>query len=222
MLQALTPTQATLVKDGIKREVGLNPTGAVASNAPAALPSKITMVGLPSEAVIQAYIEKNPAMFAQMMAQVKGLTNEEARRYFAEIAAVQDEATRRQGAGETLGALDMNTLRSVLGDEAANDYVANRAKGNTAILTQQIADLQARPFFGPNRYYVPAGANAAEVATAQGIDIRGGWANSAPDAQGGVTRTRTAQTAAEVAAGLAQTLATNPSGIPGAGVQPAR
>lgn len=40
-LQALTPTKATLTKDGVSREVGLNPTGALANNAPAAPPSQV-------------------------------------------------------------------------------------------------------------------------------------------------------------------------------------
>ncbi|MDB5441441.1 MAG: hypothetical protein JWM33_3868 [Caulobacteraceae bacterium] len=44
-LQALSPSKATLAKDGAVREVGLNPTGAVASGGAAAPASRVTVVG---------------------------------------------------------------------------------------------------------------------------------------------------------------------------------
>ncbi|MDB5438657.1 MAG: hypothetical protein JWM33_1084 [Caulobacteraceae bacterium] len=43
-LRALTPTKATLDKDGTTREIGLNPTGALASTAPPDAPVSVSVV----------------------------------------------------------------------------------------------------------------------------------------------------------------------------------
>lgn len=200
-LDVLTATSATLVKDGQRREVGLNPTGAVASRGPAAAPSRVTLAGLPAEATIQGAVDaalaKDPkALETAMHGGVLSL--EEARRYLAYRQVLEEEVARRYPGA--FAALTAAGERPLLGEAGEADYDAMGRKIGAASIAARIADLAARPLTGPTSYYLPAGTDYRQVPEARGADARGVWRPSAPDAQGGRTVTLIAGTAAEVAA----------------------
>lgn len=200
-LVGLTPTQATLVKDGTTREIGLNPTGQLASATPPPPPSRVTLLGLPDDATIQAFVDRAPdeARMTVEWAMKLGLDQDEALRVFAYRGLIDDEFDRRAAAG---GAMTLTPAdqRALLGQTAYEDGLALELRTNNALVAPDVADLAARPVSGPTRYYVPAGVSSREVATAQGVDRRGAWTMSSPDAQGGITFTLIAGTAEAFAA----------------------
>lgn len=208
-LKALTPSTVTIARDGATMLVGLNPSGQVLGPAPAGAPSTISVVGLPDEATIQAAIARLGPMAEQGMAQATrlGLSADQARRFLVYRLKIQDETMRKAAAGEAMrpGPPNEAELRALLGEGGFADYSAITAIGNPGAAAQAAADLAARPISGASSYYVPAGADQVQVALAQGIDLRGVWSISTPDALGGVTLTRNAAPIQGPAAGAAPT-----------------
>ncbi|MDB5440836.1 MAG: transcriptional regulator [Caulobacteraceae bacterium] len=216
-LQALTPTKATLSKDGTTREVGLNPTGAIASNTPAAPPSTVNMAGMLDEATIQRYVDAALAKDPKALDRARGiggpfLSLDEGRRRIAVQGLLNDALDRRTGgdpaAGRTLNVADQ---RALLGEAAFDDYwtldkkMADLAKAKDgADQAGRIADLAAHPVTGPTSYYAAAGVDMLQAAADQGIDRRGMWTSGPPDANGGRTFTLVAGTAEQLQARLAQ------------------
>ncbi|MDB5438978.1 MAG: hypothetical protein JWM33_1405 [Caulobacteraceae bacterium] len=204
-LQALTPTKATLVKDGVAREVGLNPTGQVATAGLAVTPTTVTVAGLPDEATIKAYVDvalaRDP-LAVEKARSGQALTVEEAKRTIAYRGMIGDELTRRmQGAGSARSvSISAADQRALMGDVAFSDFWGMADKAQTFDRDQTLASLTARPVTGPTSYYVPAGASQAEVIASQGIDNRGAWATGAVDGLGGRTYTLIAGTAEQFAA----------------------
>ncbi|MDB5437979.1 MAG: hypothetical protein JWM33_406 [Caulobacteraceae bacterium] len=77
-LESLTPSSATLTRDGERREVGLNPTGALASAEPAAPASRVRV--LPSDAELLAQATLQARWDGQTP--LPGLTLAETTRYY--------------------------------------------------------------------------------------------------------------------------------------------
>ncbi|MDB5439780.1 MAG: hypothetical protein JWM33_2207 [Caulobacteraceae bacterium] len=204
-LEALTPSKAILTKDGVTREIGLNPTGAVASDKPDAPPSKVTMIGLPDEGAIEAAVNaalaKNPNAL-EVARQGGALTLEEARRQVFYQSAVNDEIARREAADPSRKNLVLwpRDETDLLGEAAVADRDAMFQKATGFRQAAQITDLAARPVSGPTSYYVPAGADARQIWQAAGIDERGVWLPGPLDAQGGRTVTQVAGTAEQAGA----------------------
>ncbi|MDB5439740.1 MAG: hypothetical protein JWM33_2167 [Caulobacteraceae bacterium] len=204
-LRALTPTKATLTKDGTEREVGLNPTGQVAAAVSTAAPTIVDVTGLPSEATIQAYVDAALALDPLALEKAKhgqALTVEEARRSLAYRGMISDDLTRRmQNAGSARSvSISGEDQRAVLGDAGFSEYWAMEVKVRAFDRDQTLTDLAARPVTGPTSYYVLAGASQAAVISAQGIDNRGAWSSGAADSQGGRAYTLLAGTADQFAA----------------------
>ncbi|MDB5439931.1 MAG: hypothetical protein JWM33_2358 [Caulobacteraceae bacterium] len=208
MLQALSPTKATLAKDGATREVGLNPQGAVASAGPAGPPSTVTMTGVPDDETVRAMVAAMgwpPQILAGPL--MRGLTDVETRRYTVYELLTQREMQRRVDAARAGGppvtaGLSKEDIVAILGQTAYED---SRRLADTIIAATQaavLADLAARPVTGATSYYVPAGGNESQIAAAQGIDRRGIWESGPADAQGGRTYTLTAGTADQYSAAL--------------------
>ncbi|MDB5437716.1 MAG: hypothetical protein JWM33_143, partial [Caulobacteraceae bacterium] len=189
-LTALTPSAASLTRNGETRQVGLNPTGALASSE-VAPPSSVTIAGLPDEKTILAYVDRRlkEEPFVLTGSSLRYLTPQEQRRNLAYIGMMSDERARR--APDELGQAEM---RAFLGQAAWDDFIALSQKATEGQLRDQIADLAARPVTGPTTYYVPPGSNAAAIAQTLGVDRRGLW-NDSRDAQGGVTSVLVAGTA---------------------------
>jgi hypothetical protein len=81
-------------------------------------------------------------------------------------------------------------IAAALGADAAEyESLLTVVEDNSSIgsLRKQLAD---NPVTGPSTYYLPAGAKAAEVMAQAGVDRRGTWVASLPDASGGQTFTR--------------------------------
>ncbi|MDB5437980.1 MAG: hypothetical protein JWM33_407 [Caulobacteraceae bacterium] len=210
-LDALTPTSATLVKDGERREVGLNPTGALASKAPAAPPSQVTLAGEDAR-LLAAAIARN---FWDGQKLQPGLTLQETQRYwtlyerFSETykAFQIDLAARAAKAGVKLPfAFLPDDILSALGPQYAPEFAA---------LTNKMADERdggsAAAFarYGPVTVHVASPAQAAAATAPYG---QAAWTQGSQAADGSFDMTMTAPVAG--AGGLGQRysmdLAANP------------
>lgn len=202
-LQALTPAKATLVKDGGSREVGLNPTGAVAAAAQVGPPSLVTMAGMPDAATIQAAVDRALSLDPQAVERARGtyqsLSVDEAKRMIAYRSLMIPTLDRNRTAGGTSMISSAEQI-AALGESGYADYWALQARLAGGSRNQVLADLAARPVTGPTSYYVPQGGDAAQVRSALGIDARGLWEPAFPDAQGGQTYSLVAGTAEQYAA----------------------
>ncbi|MDB5439932.1 MAG: hypothetical protein JWM33_2359 [Caulobacteraceae bacterium] len=76
-LEALTPTSATLAREGQRREVGLNPTGQLAGSAPATPPSQVRVL-LSDEEILAMVRSRPPINGGKPMV---GMTAAESERY---------------------------------------------------------------------------------------------------------------------------------------------
>ncbi|MDB5437978.1 MAG: hypothetical protein JWM33_405 [Caulobacteraceae bacterium] len=159
-LDALTPTSATLVRNGERREVGLNPTGALASAAPAAAPSQVLVTQSDDELLetairIGLWDGKTPR---------PGLTLEQSRRYALlyakgmEAVSSYADGINAKSIAAGLGGIrfsdDGTLLISGLGAEGA-EFVALR---NTEILAKPALAAALFERYGPVEVTVPRSA----------------------------------------------------------------
>ncbi|MDB5439942.1 MAG: hypothetical protein JWM33_2369 [Caulobacteraceae bacterium] len=192
-LTGLTPVEATLAKDGATRQVGLNPTGALAGNAPVAPPSTVSMIGVPDADAVDRILKAAGTPVRAGYAS-PGLTEAETLRSRAYSALMLQVIDRERATGGP-GGMTMENLKAVIGQAAYDDMTALTQRSLGASQAVAVADLAARPVSGPTSYYVPAGANEAQIVAAQGVDRRGVWEPGQLDAAGGRTFTLTAGTA---------------------------
>ncbi|MDB5440155.1 MAG: hypothetical protein JWM33_2582, partial [Caulobacteraceae bacterium] len=202
-LDALTPTSATLARDGERREVGLNPTGALAETRPGATPSQVIVT--PSAADL-ALIEGRWDGKAQA-----GLTVEETQRYLIygrKIAAVSLSLGGPAAliAGRFTEGDIRAGLRAAMGDaafEAAladNDRLDQKHMGamRQAAVDQgdinQVRSFDGLPAIGPDSFYIPQANSATGITDAiraAGLVNLVGYSLGPLDASGGRTVTKT-------------------------------
>ncbi|MDB5439064.1 MAG: hypothetical protein JWM33_1491 [Caulobacteraceae bacterium] len=194
-LTGLTPTQATLAKDGATREVGLNPTGALASAAPAAPPSLVEVtLNAEEQAALAALTGGAPVRPRD------GLTLSQTERYMLQSQKViRRQALIQQGvaAGGPLWSDDLSrpshaVVVAALGEADAAEYEAmvDRLIANAPETAAQRASLAAQPLTGPSSVTVPRGVAQQAAMDAAGADPRGFWLPGPPDAEGQRTFSR--------------------------------
>ncbi|MDB5440881.1 MAG: hypothetical protein JWM33_3308 [Caulobacteraceae bacterium] len=196
-LDAVTPTLATLSKGGETRQVGLNPTGAVARPIAFVPLSSVEVALTPSEEAELAGLIATGHWDGKIL---PGLSMAESQRH-----VLFDGRMQALGRGSISGPLaavvgapraegiyypSELVLREVFGDAAIDHMAAENDRIREARLASQKADIAARPITGPSSYYVPAGAVRAQVRAEAGIDARGVWVEGPRDANGGVTYRR--------------------------------
>ncbi|MDB5440522.1 MAG: hypothetical protein JWM33_2949 [Caulobacteraceae bacterium] len=162
-LTGLTDTVATLAKDGQTRAIGLNPTGALASKAPAAPPSQVTIAGEDARLLAQAIAR---GVWDGQTLQ-PGLTLEETQRYWTlnerfsekyKVFATDLEARATKAGIELSGAILRNDTLSVLGPQYAPEFAALSNKMADE-RDQQSAAALAR--YGPVTVHVASPSESA-------------------------------------------------------------
>lgn len=119
-LQALTPSQATLARDGQTRQVGLSPSGALAELTSPAAPSSVDLAGIPADDDVTRILESHGVRVPSGLR--TGLTDAELRRSIAYSILVGDMIVR------TGGRFTAQDIREALGPAAFDDQAALERK----------------------------------------------------------------------------------------------
>ncbi|MDB5438903.1 MAG: hypothetical protein JWM33_1330, partial [Caulobacteraceae bacterium] len=133
-LQSISPTKVTVIKDGEAHEIGLNPTGAVAENAPPPPPSEVTMLRAPADAaMVQRAIDRGHWDGKPMI----GLSMEESRIVAASRQMQSDWAVgqrKARGLGEMASiSFSRADQIAILGSqEAADDWAVLESRTGRA------------------------------------------------------------------------------------------
>lgn len=127
-LRSVSASKATLFKSGETREVGLNPTGALASNAATAPPSDVSLVGGLSSEVIEAAWDKrmNDPKFANVAWPRTGFDLNEEKRMTAYDDLLYQYQTQHPGQPQPTGDYDLAV--SLYGKVMVEDYMALMSK----------------------------------------------------------------------------------------------
>ncbi|MDB5437981.1 MAG: hypothetical protein JWM33_408 [Caulobacteraceae bacterium] len=151
-LDALTTSTASLSKEGQRREIGLNPTGALASAAPGRDPSKVEIAGDTIEA-----------------------------HWAAETAIMNEYKLAVEASGGSNSSFDAEQMARLLGPARLQAFYDNDNRLGELMQAKARADAVARGDFntvraydhlavvGPDSFVVPAGMSHDQAAKALGL-----------------------------------------------------
>lgn len=182
------------------------PPGGVGGPVPVNTATPLPQLDLAKATASELLAYQHTVNTSTMTAPLNGLTMEQTQRFFALSQKMETRKINiRMGLAppvpffaDDMAMPSAELVLAALGPDAAeyNRYLGVIDAGATG---PQRAEVAANPLTGPDHFYLPAGADRAATMRQDGVDPRGSWLSSLPDAQGGVTLTRVS-----VSAGIQQ------------------